>query len=112
MLEVVTCLSYVHENCEVSVAHEYFSNNSLTTLAVAVDSSANSIQPSDPATFPSQVPFRIRLGSELMMVTAVVAGGTTTWTVTRGLEGTGATSHNPGTSIRQVLTAAALEYLM
>lgn len=54
--------------------------------------------------------FRILAGSELMLVTA---GGTgTTWTVTRGVEGTTASVHNVGDAIHIVLTAAGLSNII
>lgn len=49
--------------------------------------------------------FRIRIGSELMLVTDVSAN---TFTVTRGVEGTVAAAHADTTDVVHVLTAAAL----
>jgi hypothetical protein len=57
------------------------------------------------AAFPNTPQVRIRVGSELLLVTAVSG---TTWTVTRGLEGTTAAAHAAGSSVTQVLTAAAV----
>lgn len=48
----------------------------------------------------------VACGAELMLVTAGAA--TTTWTVTRGVEGTTAASHAGGATVAHVLTAAGL----
>jgi len=50
--------------------------------------------------------FRIAIESELLLVTAGEA--TTTWTVTRGVEGTTAAAHAGGATVAHVLTAAGL----
>lgn len=50
--------------------------------------------------------FRIAIGTELLLVTAGEA--TTTWTVSRGVEGTTAAAHSTGAIITHVLTAASL----
>jgi hypothetical protein len=50
--------------------------------------------------------FRIAVDAELMLVTA--GASTTTWTVTRGVEGTVAAGHTSGSAVTHVLTAASL----
>jgi hypothetical protein len=53
--------------------------------------------------------FRILIDSELMLVTA--GGTTTTWTVTRGIEGTVQATHYTGAPIAVILTAGAIDAL-
>jgi hypothetical protein len=50
--------------------------------------------------------FRIAIDAELMLVTA--GASTTAWTVTRGVEGTGAAGHTSGSVVTHILTAASL----
>jgi hypothetical protein len=54
--------------------------------------------------------FRILIGTELLLVTG--GNATTTWTVTRGVEGTTAASHSAGDVITHVLTDAALKRIV
>src|SRR5262245_55066334 len=95
------------------MAAEQFANNAQTVLASAVDDNpaTTSIVVEDAGPFPSAVPCRIRIGDELMRVTARSGTGNTTWTVTRELEGTDAAAHAVGAMIIQVLTAEFLESL-
>lgn len=87
---------------------EQFANNAQTTLAAAVTAGATTITVSATTGFPSGPQFRIRVGDELMLVTAVSGA---TWTVTRGAEGTVAAPHAAGDSVTQVLTAGVLTAL-
>ena len=57
------------------------------------------------AAFPQTGPFTIIVGTEHMLVTA--GWGTTTWTVTRGTDGTTAYNHAKGTAIILSTTLAA-----
>src|ERR671925_2279539 len=61
-----------------------------TTLAGPVNASQTTITVSSAVGFPATT-FRIRIDDELMTVTA--GFGTTTWTVTRGVNGSTAASH-------------------
>ena len=61
-----------------------------TTLTAAVNSTQTTISVASATGFPS-TPFTIRIDDESMNVTA--GFGTTTWTVTRGVNGSAATSH-------------------
>jgi hypothetical protein len=54
--------------------------------------------------------FRILIDTELMQVTS--GGTTTSWNVTRNIEGTTLTSHSTGTPIVVVLTAGALAAIL
>ncbi len=87
---------------------EQFANNAQTTLAAAVTAGATTITVSAVTGFPAGPRFRVRVGDELMLVTAVAG---TTWTVTRGAEGTTAAAHAAGDSVTQVLTAGAVAAL-
>ncbi len=50
--------------------------------------------------------FRVRIGDELLLVTA--GQNTTSWTATRGAEGSTAATHSSGATVRHLLTAASL----
>lgn len=87
---------------------ENLANDFATTLAGAVDNSTGTLT----VVLASGAPapnFRIRVDDELMLVTAVAG---TTWTVTRGVEGTSATTHLIGAPVVHVLTAGALALLL
>lgn len=86
---------------------ENLANDFATTLAGAVDNSTGTLT----VVLASGAPapnFRIRVDDELMLVTAVAG---TTWTATRGIEGTAAASHASGAVVAHVLTAGALAAL-
>jgi len=88
---------------------EQLSNNAQTTLAAAITTttSPTTISVANGGTpFPSAAQFRILIDNELMLVTG--GAGTNTWTVTRGVEGTNATTHCSGALVTGVLTAGAL----
>lgn len=80
----------------------------ITLLSTAVNASATALQVSVAAPTPLQATgqFRIRVDSELMLVTANPA--TTTWTVERGIEGTVAAEHAGGTEVFHLLTVGGL----
>lgn len=61
-----------------------------TTLANDVNAGATTITVTSISDFPSGRSFRIRIGDEIMVVTPMT---TTTWTVTRGADGTTAAPH-------------------
>lgn len=84
---------------------EQFSNLGSTTLAAAISSSNVSLTVSSASNFSSSGNFRILIDNELIEVTAVSG---TTFTVTRGIEGTTAASHSTGATVTQVLTAGGL----
>jgi Tfp pilus assembly protein PilX len=62
-----------------------------TTLAAAINASQTTITVSSASGFPASGTFRIRIDDEDMTVTG--GQGTTTWTVTRGVNSTTAASH-------------------
>lgn len=62
------------------------------------------------AAFSSVPQFRILVDSEILLVTAVISG--TQLQVTRGYEGTTATTHSSGALVTQILSAGALTQFM
>ena len=81
-------------------AHQY-ANNPSTTLAGAVTAASASISVASAAGFPTRGKFTIIIDSEIMLVTGVTG---TTWTVTRGHDGTAAAAHNNNATVTQILT--------
>lgn len=78
-------------------------NFSQTTLAAAItDTGGTSITVSSSATFPA-VQFIVSIDTEAMLVTNVTG---TTWTVTRGYEGSTTATHENGATIYHDLSAA------
>lgn len=77
-----------------------------TTLNGAITSGALSLTVTSASAFPSSAQFRVLIDSEWILITA--GAGTSTWTVTRGVDGSTPTAHAHGASIFHVLTAAAL----
>ncbi len=87
---------------------ERFTNGAQTTLQVSVNDSLGSITVADASGFPGSGQFRVRVGTELMLVTGVSG---TVWAVDRHAEGTTAAAHSAGATVTQVLTAGALQEL-
>jgi len=71
-----------------------------TTLVGNITSSTSPITVSSTASFPFSGSFVIQIDSEQMLVTG--GQGTTTWTVTRGINGTIATSHTSGAAVSEI----------
>lgn len=84
---------------------EQLANNVFSFLAASINDSVTSITVSDGSTFPASGNFRIRINSEIMIVTA---RSSNTLTVTRGAESTIASSHTVGDRVAVVLTAGGL----
>ena len=84
---------------------ELFKNLASTTLSADIDNSTTSISVASAMGFASGN-FRILVDSEIMKVTGVSG---TTLTVVRGQEGTAATAHSNGATVKHVLTAGALD---
>lgn len=87
------------------MATERFANGAQTTLAGPINNSATVLTVASAALFPGTGDFRVRIGDELLVVTAVAG---TAWTVTRGAESTTAAAHAAGTAVVQVLTAGVM----
>ncbi len=86
---------------------EQLANNALTTLVAAIDAEDTSLSVVSHTAFPSAAQFRVLVHDELLLVTA--GAGSSTWTVTRGIEGTTPASHASGSTVAHVLTAGALD---
>ena len=84
---------------------ENFANEYQTQLNGAIDSSVTSLVVDTASGSPS-ANFRIRIDDELMLVTNKSG---TTFTVTRGVEGSTAAAHSDNAVVTHVLTAAAIE---
>lgn len=87
---------------------QQFANQVKTYLAVPLQPTDLALTIVPVANAPSTGEFRVRIGLELLIVTAVVG---TTWTVTRGAEGTTAVAHPQNSPVTVVLTAGALQAL-
>jgi hypothetical protein len=87
------------------MAVEQFANNASSTLNGAINSSVTSLVVTSATGFPTVGNFRLLIDSEIMLVTAVSG---TTFTVTRGIEGTAAASHSNGATVTAILTAGSL----
>jgi len=87
------------------MATEQFANIAQSTLSGAIDGVATTLTVASATTFPSAAQFRLLIGSEILLVTAVAG---TTFTVTRGAESTTAAVHANGATVTGVLTSGAL----
>lgn len=72
----------------------------VTTIAEALDDSETGVDVTNALGFPATAPYTVRVDSEWMRVTA--GAGTTTWTVTRGYNGTTAATHDDASPIYHV----------
>lgn len=64
-----------------------------STLELAIDAVSTHLSLASIAPFPNEFPFVVRVGNELMLVTAEDADPADTWTVVRGYAGTTAAAH-------------------
>lgn len=87
------------------MAYELITNNAQTTLSAGINNSVTSLSVASATLFPTTGNFRIRIGTELLLVTAVSG---TTFTVTRGIENTTAASHSSGDDVTLIVTAASM----
>jgi hypothetical protein len=86
---------------------EKFANNATTTLSAAIETpTATSCTVTDASAFPASGSFRIKIDGEILIVTGVAGS---TFTVTRGAEGTVAASHDSGADVVHLLTKGGLE---
>jgi len=87
---------------------EQYVNNAISSLTGAITNVATTLTVASATNFPTAGNFHILIDSEIMVVT-VVSG--TTFTVTRGQEGTTAAAHASGAQVINILTAASLQNL-
>src|SRR6185437_2715032 len=85
--------------------YEQYANNASSTLASTIIAGDGSLTVASAAAFPTVGNFRIIVDSEIMTVTAVSGS---TFTITRGAEGTTAAGHTSGAIVTQVLTRGGL----
>jgi Tfp pilus assembly protein PilV len=71
-----------------------------TTLSGNLTASATTIAVASATGFPASAEFRVQVDSEVFVVTA--GAGTTSWTVTRGADGTTAVAHTSGAAVTLV----------
>ena len=76
-----------------------FNNSAFTTTlsAAITTTTATSVKVASASAFPTTANYLILVESEIMKVTA--GAGTTTWTVTRGVNGTTAATHSSGKTV-------------
>lgn len=77
-----------------------------TTLSADITTTgATTLSVTSASFFPTSPQFRVRVGTELMLVTGISG---TTFTVTRGIEGTTAATHSTGDRISHDITAGSI----
>lgn len=90
---------------------EQLGNDFSTTLAAAITTVGQTAITVASGAGAPDANFRIRIGDEWMLVTSKGSG--TDWTVTRGIEGSTATTHLNGADVAHVLTVGGLaQYLI
>ena len=82
--------------------------SSAPTLSGALTSSANTLTVSGGTGLPVSGTFRALIDAEILAVTSISGS---TWTISRGQEGTTAASHSTGAAVNLIVTAAALNAL-
>lgn len=87
------------------MATEQYANQAQSTLSATIVAGDATLSVASAAAFPTVGNFQIVVDSEIMTVTAVSG---TTFTITRGVEGTTAAGHSSGATVTQVLTRAGL----
>lgn len=85
------------------MAQERKANNAQNTLSSAITAGATSLTVVSASSFPTNPQFRIKINNELLLVTAVSG---TTFTITRGIEGTTAAAHGNSDTVTLVETQA------
>lgn len=91
------------------MSSEKYTNNANSTLNGGINNSVTSLVVASASLFPATGQFAIIVDAEIMLVTAV---STNTFTITRGAEGTTATSHTSGAIISQILTKRSLDQII
>lgn len=88
------------------MAVEQFANDIQTTLSAELTEGATTVKVESATGFPASAQYRIRIDSEIMIVTA--GTGTKEWTVARAAESTTAAPHLKSATVAHVLTAGGL----
>lgn len=84
---------------------EQIANSAQSTLAAGITNSQSTLVVQSAAGFPTLGNFRLQVDAEIMLVTAV---SSTTFTITRAVEGTSAASHLAGSFATLIVTAASI----
>jgi hypothetical protein len=91
------------------MVNEQYTNLASTALSGAIDASATTIGVTGtgnaPFVMPTSPQFRVRIGDELLLVTAI---SSLLWTVQRGIEGSTPASHGDHAAVKHILTADGL----
>lgn len=88
------------------MAIERFTNDAVTTLAANITSAAQTtVDVDSDSDFPTSPQFRIKIGEEIMLVTALPAANQ--FTVTRGVENTSPLTYSSGVDVTHLLTAGS-----
>lgn len=93
---------------------ELFANNYATTLGTAIadgTTTTMTVAAGAPAALQGSGQFRVLVESEWMIVTAVGGSPFTSWTVTRGAEGSTAVAHANGVAVTHIVTSGAIGVL-
>lgn len=85
---------------------EQLKNNAESTLSSGIDNSQTTLDVVSALLFPTVGTFRVRIENEILTVTAVSG---TTFTVSRGSEGTTAISHASGKTVSLLLTVSGID---
>jgi hypothetical protein len=88
---------------------EQYFNDYGTTLTAGITAAQTTLNVMSTYGYPSTGNFRIRIDSELMLVTGISGD---TWTVVRGIESTAAASHLSGATIGHFLTGGGLAQIL
>lgn len=89
----------------MTTKREQFANNARSGLNGSLTDAATSLTVDDASAFPSDGNFRVLIDSEILTVTNVSGS---TFTVTRGSEGTTAAAHSDGALVTQLITSGGL----
>jgi hypothetical protein len=100
----VTALIATESPAVYAADNAYGTSAASTTLSGSLTASATSMAVASAAAFPATAEFRVRMDSEILLVTD--GAGTTTWTVTRGADGTTPATHTAGAIVSIVERAA------
>ena len=100
----VTALVAAESPAVYSADEAYGVSSASTTVSGNVTASATTVAVVSAGSFPATAEFRVQVDSEILLVTA--GAGTTTWTVTRGADGTAAATHTTGAAVTLIERAA------
>jgi len=100
----VTALVAAESPAVYSADDAYGASAASSTVSGNLTASATTVAVVSAASFPATAEFRVKVDSEILLVTA--GAGTTTWTVTRGADGTAAVTHTTGAIVTLVERAA------